>query len=371
MIPATRQRDACSRPTPRIPALTATRATARRPAWRTGSARAALSLTCNDSNPCTDDSCNPATGCVFTNDNTNSCADGNACNGIETCVSGVCQSGTPLVCNDSNPCTDDSCDQATGCVFTNDNTNSCVDSDLCNGTEVCAGGACQNGTPLDCDDGEVCTLDGCDAQLGCTHDPVAGACDDQDACTVNDFCDQGACVGGGAADCNDNNFCTDDGCDPQTGCTHTNNSLGCDDGNACTIGDVCNGGSCVGGGAANCNDNNVCTDDAAIRRLAARTSPTTMSATTAIPARETIDARAGPASGTRSPIARPARRIPTATTVTSATAPKPASAMCARRAHRWRATTPTLAPTTSASRRPAVFFPLTRTRATMERVHHQ
>ena len=47
------------------------------------------------------------------------CDDGNACNGLETCVTGQCQTGTPLDCTDSNPCTTDSCNPGSGCQFVN------------------------------------------------------------------------------------------------------------------------------------------------------------------------------------------------------------------------------------------------------------
>lgn len=45
--------------------------------------------TCNDINACTTDTCNPAAGCVFTN-NTNPCNDGNACTTGDVCDGGVC-----------------------------------------------------------------------------------------------------------------------------------------------------------------------------------------------------------------------------------------------------------------------------------------
>jgi len=48
-------------------------------------------------------------------------------------------------------------------------------------------------------------------------------------------------------DCNDGNACTDDGCDAATGCVHANNAAPCDDGNACTTGDVCDEGECLPG----------------------------------------------------------------------------------------------------------------------------
>ena len=51
------------------------------------------------------------------------CDDGNACNGIETCDGATgCVPGTPPVCDDGNTCTDDSCDPAIGCVFTPNGT---------------------------------------------------------------------------------------------------------------------------------------------------------------------------------------------------------------------------------------------------------
>ncbi len=110
----------------------------------TGSAR-----DCDDANVCTDDSCDDASdSCVNTN-NTASCSDGNACNGAEVCSAGTCGAGTALVCNDGNVCTDDSCNPASGCAFT-DNTASCSDGDACNGAEVCSGGACNLGTALAC-----------------------------------------------------------------------------------------------------------------------------------------------------------------------------------------------------------------------------
>lgn len=45
-----------------------------------------------------------------------SCADGNMCNGAETCLAGACQPGTPLVCFPPDAChTEGSCVPATGC----------------------------------------------------------------------------------------------------------------------------------------------------------------------------------------------------------------------------------------------------------------
>ena len=69
------------------------------------------------------------------------------------------------------------------------------------------------------------------------------------------------CQPGAAANCNDNNPCTDDFCDTVLGCQHANNNEACDDNNACTILDSCNAGSCSGGTVVVCDDANPCTAD--------------------------------------------------------------------------------------------------------------
>ena len=97
-------------------------------------------MTCDDGNPCTDDSCVPASGCAKTN-NTASCTDGNACTTADVCAAGVCTGSGTLACDDGNPCTDDSCAPASGCVYPN-NTASCSDSKACTPSDVCSGGAC-------------------------------------------------------------------------------------------------------------------------------------------------------------------------------------------------------------------------------------
>jgi hypothetical protein len=66
------------------------------------------------------------------------CNDNNSCNGSETCSAGVCQPGTPVSVDDSDPCTTDTCDQIGGVRHTPVATGtSCADSTVCNGNEVC------------------------------------------------------------------------------------------------------------------------------------------------------------------------------------------------------------------------------------------
>src|SRR5262249_37038376 len=144
---------------------------------------------CDDGNPCTADSCDPVTGnCTHASvpDGT-SCSDGNACNGAETCQAGTCTSGTPVNCNDNNPCTTDSCFPGPGARSHGpvpDGT-SCSDGLACNGAETCQNGTCTAGTPVNCNDGNPCTTDSCNNQTGaCSHGNVADgtSCSDGNAC---------------------------------------------------------------------------------------------------------------------------------------------------------------------------------------------
>ena len=50
----------------------------------------------------------------------------------------------------------------------------CDDANVCNGSETCVAHACVPGTPLDCDDHDPCTTDTCDASGGCTHTSSCG-----------------------------------------------------------------------------------------------------------------------------------------------------------------------------------------------------
>ncbi len=73
-------------------------------------------------------------------------------------------------CDDGGNLSGDCCD--TGCRFESAGS-SCTDGDMCNGDEACDGaGTCNPGTALNCDDGEPCTADTCDALSGCLNGPA-------------------------------------------------------------------------------------------------------------------------------------------------------------------------------------------------------
>ena len=125
--------------------------------------------------------------------------------------------GLPAVCDDTNICTDDSCDPGMGCVFT-PNLAPCDDGNACTTADACAGGICQGGSPPACNDANVCTDDGCDPGSGCTFTPNTDPCDDGNACTTADTCSGSVCQAGPPLVCDDANACTQDSCDTLLGC---------------------------------------------------------------------------------------------------------------------------------------------------------
>ena len=299
---------------------------------------------CDDDNPCTDDRCDPATGCSHAAntapcDDSNACTqadicrdgacagtdvvcpDSDVCDGIDACDpnTGNCLAGAPPDCDDGVVCTADACDPVNGCTHTPIRgccraDGDCDDHDVCTGTETCdvATGMCQAGGPLDCDDRDGCTVDGCEAAGGCTHQPIPACCktdtdcDDHDPCTIRDFCEEadhgggpdgsprvchhdvracsdddvcdgeetcdpatGHCAAGQPLDCDDGVTCTADACDPVNGCTHTpipgccRKDDDCEDHDACTGIETCDvaTGTCRAGAHLDCDDDDACTED--------------------------------------------------------------------------------------------------------------
>jgi slime mold repeat-containing protein len=110
--------------------------------------------------------------------------------------------------------------------------------------QPCSTGVCQDGTcasqcvPADCNDNDDCTDDVCDPQAGCQH--PATDCDDGNDCTVDSCKSNGGCQHTGKS-CNDGNECTKDSCNPSTGeCT----TADADNGTTCGDNQVCLKGKC-------------------------------------------------------------------------------------------------------------------------------
>ena len=206
-------------------------------------------LQCSDINPnlqfCVSGSCSEC-------GNQNDCTDGDFCNGIEQCISGFCQDGTPTNPDDSIACTQDTCDPSTGEVTnTNDNLlctspevcnptlfpgtsgcgeitpctgqpngTACDDGNFCNGAETCQEEVCTVTNPINpCNDGIACTTNICDeSRDSCSFTPVDRICDDGNMCDGIDYCDVNAgCRDGTPVNSDDGVSCTIDGCNPSTG----------------------------------------------------------------------------------------------------------------------------------------------------------
>jgi len=178
----------------------------------------------DDGNPCTNDECDDAGNCIHP-PNTEPCTDGDGCTVGDVCSDGSCQPGSLRSCDDNNPCTDDSCASPSGACVNAPNANPCTDGDGCTVGDVCGGGSCQPGAPKTCDDSNPCTDDSCASPSGaCVNAPNTAPCDDADACSTGDRCGGGACQGtlGQCGDgtlqtscgeeCDDGNTVDGDGC---------------------------------------------------------------------------------------------------------------------------------------------------------------
>jgi len=127
--------------------------------------------TCDDGNECTEDSCAGQAGCMQDPLSGINCDDGDVCTVTDHCDDGTCK-GSPINCNDSNPCTDDTCDGVEGCVFES-NLEPCDDGDPCTIGDSCSQGTC-SGVPVNCD---------------CTSDEDCLQYEDDDLCNGTLFCD--------------------------------------------------------------------------------------------------------------------------------------------------------------------------------------
>jgi hypothetical protein len=155
----------------------------------------------------------------------------------------------PADCNDGNECTTDTCDAATGkCTWTNNALDCADDGESCT-SDKCVAGECTH-PPIA--DGETCANEATDT-ANCTKNectagkcehPWAGTC----ACTTN-------------AQCNDADPCTTDTCNVAGGgvCAYAPSTAACDDGVVCTATDTCNNLVCGGTDVcfAGCATNNL------------------------------------------------------------------------------------------------------------------
>ncbi len=196
----------------------------------------------------------PESNCANgTTDAGEECDDGNRFDG--DCCSGFCRFESPgsACAADANLCTDDVCNGTGQCTHPN-NAAACDDGSFCTVGDVCSAGACM-GAARDCSGaGDACNTGICDESTDtCIAQPKSNGtgCDDGNACTQLDRCEDGLCQGTAPVVCNAASQCHDAGaCDPASGdCTNPAKSDGtaCDDGDACTVGDTCQDGGCAPG----------------------------------------------------------------------------------------------------------------------------
>jgi len=116
----------------------------------------------------------------------------------------------------------------------------------------------------ECDDENDCSADFCNPVSGCYYDFAPGCCNEKTPCDDADLCTTDSCLDGTCqfsfVDCNDANVCTTDSCNPAAGCMHDFNAEPCDDGSICTWQDHCAVGTCVGM-SVDCGDDLPCTID--------------------------------------------------------------------------------------------------------------
>lgn len=279
-------------------------------------------IVCDDHNVCTDDSCNPSSGCVYTPVNDTCCnvdidcanytKPYGDCSQEGVCVSHQCVyanvtctsnlycaipvcnvvggcSTVPRDCNEElnpfscvryrcdenvdacvydNVTSDSNCDDSTACTedFCVENTGDC--SDVLQGhccfvprNETCPPSQC--GRAVACNSGAGCQfLEPADLSV-CLHIPCkqAVSCSEMFGCDYIDI--PGCCLGDSF--CDDNNNCTIDTCLGVLGCQHTpvNNGALCSDGDGCTVSETCCDGVCKGV-TRNCTDNVLDTVDSCL-----------------------------------------------------------------------------------------------------------
>lgn len=168
-----------------------------------------------------------------------SCDDGNFCTTGEICNgSGVCGGSTPRTCNTppsqcheaTGTCSNNQCNYAPKAagVACNDG-NACTLNDTCNGAGACGGSAMQCNNPPG-----QCYVGTC-VNGGCSYVPAAAGtfCNDGLSCTNSDRCN-GAGECGGTSTCTGRVACSIRVCTPN----------GCELESLCMEGEYCSGGQC-------------------------------------------------------------------------------------------------------------------------------
>jgi hypothetical protein len=144
----------------------------------------------------------------------------------------------------------------------------CNDGNACTSNDTCQGGMCVGSNPVVCTPLDSCHDPGtCNPSTGMCSTPAkadGSACSDGNACTQTDTCQSGACSGSNPVACMASDQCHDPGtCNPSNGqCSNPAkaNGTACNDGSACTQSDSCQSGTCTGSNPIVCTASDQCHD---------------------------------------------------------------------------------------------------------------
>jgi MYXO-CTERM domain-containing protein len=154
-----------------------------------------------------------------------------------------------------DPCYSSVCNYSTGaCMTVNNDGAACDDGNACTVNDTCKSGTCTAGSARQCPATDQCHDAGtCSAAAGgCTNPPKQNGtgCNDGNNCTLSDTCQNGVCTAGSTRQCTATDQCHMLGtCDPTSGsCSNPAkpNGSSCNDNMACTASDQCMGGICMG-----------------------------------------------------------------------------------------------------------------------------
>lgn len=189
---------------------------------------------CDDGIDCTDDLCTVDRVCEHRPQDA-LCGDGLACDPEAGCVEPGCT--TDEECDDGVACTLDYC--GVGGCENRPHNELCEAGETCVSDEGCQVVGCSSDEA--CDDGLDCTTDHCTVDATCgyiTHDEL---CAEGEHCVSGLGCIVGECAAD--ADCDDGDFCNgEETCEPEFGCVPAEEPRDCNDNDECTI-DSCDPGT--------------------------------------------------------------------------------------------------------------------------------
>jgi len=208
----------------------------------------------------------PCGQCAGQGTNGNLCNDANPCTTGEACQNQRCVGGTLASCSASDQCHDvGACSAETGTATCSNppkvNGASCNDANACTQTDSCQEGTCVGANLVVCTASDQCHDPGtCNSGTGTCSNPAktnGTSCNDNNACTQTDTCQGGACSGSNLVSCAAQDACHVGGtCNPATGtCSASSRAAdgtACSDGNRCSTGDSCRAGTCLPGTTNTC-----------------------------------------------------------------------------------------------------------------------